>query len=83
MNASGGAAAAVRGARTVVSGGLPEISLGRSVNYVADTETLDGFVLGARAAAVAAPDGVDMASAMFGAAGVPAFRRHPFRFLPP
>lgn len=63
--------------RTMVCGGLPQISQGRCIDNVTNVKTLNGLVLWARAAAIAAPDGVDMASAVFGAAGVPALGWHP------
>lgn len=62
---------------TVIGGSLPQVSLGRGVDDISDAETLDRLIFRARPAAVAASDGVDMASAVFGAAAISALRRHP------
>lgn len=60
----------------LISRGLANISLGRSIDDVADSETLDSLILTNASAAVVASDVLNMAAAVLRSSVISALDRH-------
>ena len=60
----------------LVSRGLTDVSLRRSINHVADSETLDSLVLGNASTAVVASHVLNVAAAVLGSSVITALHRH-------
>lgn len=60
----------------VVSGGFTNVSLGRGIDEVSDSESLHGFILTNTSAAVAASDVLDMTATMLGSSVISSLHDH-------
>lgn len=60
----------------LVGGSFTDVSLGRSVHEVADSESLDSLVLSNASATVSTSDGLDMAATMLGSSVISSLHRH-------